>query len=107
MSLEHLDAIAFSFHVILLGFKLWVTYAVSKWFKCTKTPNNIKYMFIFDVYRTSLFLLCIALLLSELWFLTTFFIPGEVAFYEFLNIIGFITFITITIKYHLKEETHA
>lgn len=94
--------ILLAFHYVLLLTKIYFVYFISNQMIFTKTPNNINFMFIFKPIEFLLLLLSVTITISELYYLSYFFVYDTIFLYEYLAIQDQIA-LTLFLIYYIKK----
>jgi len=102
MSIDLPLATSLILHCILLLVKVYSVYFLMGQMIFLKTPNNKNYMFIFKPLEFMLLLFSFAIVLSEIYFISSFFIDGECFIYDYLAVNDEIAFTILTL-YYLKR----
>jgi len=94
--------ILLSFHYCLLLVKLYSVYFITHKMLFIKAPNQKNFMFIFKPIELFILFLSITMTVSELYFISYFFIYDTIFLYEYLAIQDQISFTILTL-YYLKK----
>jgi len=94
--------ILLSFHYILLLIKIYSVYFIANQMLFIKAPNEKNMLFIFKPLEFILLIISIIMSISELYFISYFFIYDTIFLYEYLAIQDQII-LTLFILYYLKR----
>jgi len=105
---SHIDSkyILLSFHYALLLIKLYSVYFIANQMLFVRTPNEKNFMFVFKPMELLLLILSVIMAISELYFISYFFVYDTIFIYEYLAIQDEIVFTFFTMYYLSKGGQH-